>query len=112
MLHGATCCCFFNPFPQSPAKAPLHHRDREYHRGQLVDAAVDRVQRWHDKLTQARREASSRPLSLVTRTFGLVQNAISLSSFAVLLPPSAKALRKLVRLHRPRMNLIIGGKVD
>jgi len=40
---------------------------------------------FYDKLTQARREASSRPLSLVTRTFGLVQNAISLTSFAVLL---------------------------
>jgi len=40
---------------------------------------------FYDKLTQARREASSRPLSLVTRTFGLVQNAISLSSYAVLL---------------------------
>jgi ATP-binding cassette subfamily B protein len=40
---------------------------------------------FYDKLTQARREASSRPLSLVNRTFGLVQNAISLSSYAVLL---------------------------
>ena len=40
---------------------------------------------FYDKLTQARREASSRPLSLVTRTFGLVQNAITLSSYAVLL---------------------------
>ncbi|MDH3440059.1 MAG: ABC transporter ATP-binding protein/permease [Gammaproteobacteria bacterium] len=40
---------------------------------------------FYDKLTQARREASSRPLSLVNRTFGLVQNAISLLSFAVLL---------------------------
>jgi len=40
---------------------------------------------FYDKLTQARREASSRPLSLVTRTFGLVQNGISLTSFAVLL---------------------------
>ena len=40
---------------------------------------------FYDKLTQARREASSRPLSLVNRTFGLVQNLISLSSFAVLL---------------------------
>ena len=36
-------------------------------------------------MTQARREASSRPLSLVNRTFGLVQNAISLTSYAVLL---------------------------
>jgi energy-coupling factor transporter ATP-binding protein EcfA2 len=40
---------------------------------------------FYDKLTQARREASSRPLSLVNRTFGLVQNAVSLSSYAVLL---------------------------
>jgi ATP-binding cassette, subfamily B, bacterial len=40
---------------------------------------------FYDKLTRARREASSRPLSLVMRTFGLVQNLISLVSFAVLL---------------------------
>lgn len=40
---------------------------------------------FYDKLTQARREASSRPLSLVTRTFGLTQNAITLTSYAVLL---------------------------
>jgi ATP-binding cassette, subfamily B, bacterial len=40
---------------------------------------------FYDKLTRARREASSRPLSLVMRTFGLVQNAISLLSYAALL---------------------------
>lgn len=40
---------------------------------------------FYDKLTQARREASTRPLSLVNRTFGLVQNSISLMSYAVLL---------------------------
>jgi ATP-binding cassette subfamily B protein len=40
---------------------------------------------FYDKLTQARREASSRPLSLVNRTFGLVQNGISLASYSVLL---------------------------
>ena len=40
---------------------------------------------FYDKLTRARREASTRPLSLVTRSFGLAQNAISLASFAVLL---------------------------
>jgi len=40
---------------------------------------------FYDKLTRARREASSRPLSLVNRTFGLVQNLISLMSYAVLL---------------------------
>ncbi len=40
---------------------------------------------FYDKLTRARREASTRPLALVTKTFGLAQNAISLASFAVLL---------------------------
>src|SRR5580658_4024917 len=40
---------------------------------------------FYDRLTRARREASSRPLSLVMRTFGLGQNAISLLSYAALL---------------------------
>lgn len=40
---------------------------------------------FYDRLTRARREASSRPLSLVTRTFGLMQNLISILSFAGLL---------------------------
>jgi ATP-binding cassette subfamily B protein len=40
---------------------------------------------FYDKLTRARREASTRPLSLVTRTFGVVQNGISLASYAALL---------------------------
>ncbi len=40
---------------------------------------------FYDKLTRARREASSRPLSLVMRTFGLAQNAVSLVSFGTLL---------------------------
>ncbi len=40
---------------------------------------------FYDKLTRARREASSRPLSLVTRTFGLGQNGISLASYGALL---------------------------
>jgi ATP-binding cassette subfamily B protein len=40
---------------------------------------------FYDKLTRARREASSRPLSLIMRTFGLVQNGISLVSYGVLL---------------------------
>jgi ATP-binding cassette subfamily B protein len=40
---------------------------------------------FYDKLTRARREASSRPLSLVMRTFGLLQNAASLLSFGGLL---------------------------
>lgn len=40
---------------------------------------------FYDKLTRARRQASQRPLSLVTRTFGLGQNGISLVSYAALL---------------------------
>ncbi|MCG8464308.1 MAG: ABC transporter ATP-binding protein/permease [Xanthomonadales bacterium] len=40
---------------------------------------------FYDKLVRARREASQRPLSLVTRTFGLLQNLISLVSYAFLL---------------------------
>jgi ATP-binding cassette, subfamily B, bacterial len=40
---------------------------------------------FYDKLTRARREASSRPLSLVMRTFALAQNAVSLISFGGLL---------------------------
>lgn len=40
---------------------------------------------FYDKMTRARREASFRPLSLVKRSFGLAQNAISLVSYAGLL---------------------------
>jgi len=40
---------------------------------------------FYDSMTRARREASHRPLSLVRRSFGLTQNAISLLSYAGLL---------------------------
>lgn len=40
---------------------------------------------FYDKMTRARMEASSRPLSLVMSTFGLIQNAIALTSLALLL---------------------------
>lgn len=39
----------------------------------------------YDQLTKARREASRRPLSLVNRTFGLIQSLISLVGYAGLL---------------------------
>jgi ATP-binding cassette subfamily B protein len=39
----------------------------------------------YDKLSQARRRASSKPLSLVQRTFGLIQNCISLITYGALL---------------------------
>ncbi|AVI62555.1 ABC transporter ATP-binding protein [Halomonas sp. GFAJ-1] len=47
--------------------------------GQFEDSEL------YDKLTRARREASTRPLALVNKTFGLLQNAISLASFGFLL---------------------------
>lgn len=40
---------------------------------------------FYDKMTRARREASSRPLSLVSRTFSLVQDALSLITYGGLL---------------------------
>ncbi|WOD38663.1 ABC transporter ATP-binding protein [Nodosilinea sp. E11] len=40
---------------------------------------------FYDKMTQARREASSRPLSMVNRTFGVVQDVLSLLTFGGLL---------------------------
>ncbi len=39
----------------------------------------------YDKMQNARREANSRPLSLVTQAFSVVRNAITLSTYAVLL---------------------------
>ena len=40
---------------------------------------------FYDKLTRARREASSRPIALVTESFGLVQSIITLVGYAALL---------------------------
>ena len=40
---------------------------------------------FYDKLVRARREASTRPLGLVNKTFGLIQNGIALAGFSVLL---------------------------
>jgi ATP-binding cassette subfamily B protein len=40
---------------------------------------------FYDKLTKARREASSRPLSVVTETFQLLQNTITLVGYVLLL---------------------------
>lgn len=40
---------------------------------------------FYDKITQARHEASHRPLSLVMRTFGLIQSALSLVTYGGLL---------------------------
>ena len=46
---------------------------------------------FYDKMTRARREASSRPLALVRRVFGLVQNGIQLTTYGGLLLASLRA---------------------
>jgi len=52
---------------------------------------------FYDKMVRARREASIRPLSLVGRTFGLVQNSLALITFGgLLLQFSGAALLILV----------------
>jgi ABC-type multidrug transport system fused ATPase/permease subunit len=50
-----------------------------------LDMAHFEDSEFYDKMTRARREASSRPLSLVGRTFGLVQDALSLVTYGALL---------------------------
>lgn len=57
---------------------------------------------FYDKLNRARQEASTRPLSLVNRTFALVQNSIALASYAgLLLQFSAWAVAVLVAAGLP-----------
>jgi len=50
-----------------------------------LDLAQFEDAEFYDKLTRARREASIRPLSLVMRTFGLLQNLVSLVTYGALL---------------------------
>lgn len=50
-----------------------------------LDLAHFEDSEFYDKLTRARREASSRPLSLVSRTFGLGQDALALLTYGGLL---------------------------
>ena len=70
---------------------------------------------FYDKLTRARREASSRPLSLVMRTSGLFQNAIAIASFAVLLAGFSPWAVVVLHLRRPagvlRRDQVLGRRV-
>lgn len=50
-----------------------------------LDMAHFEDSEFYDKMIRARREASSRPLSLVGRTFGLVQDSLALVTFGGLL---------------------------
>lgn len=72
---------------QSLLRAQLGHRinDMILHKALTLDLAQFEDSEFYDKLTRARREASTRPLSLVMRSFGLAQNAVALLSFGGLL---------------------------
>jgi ATP-binding cassette subfamily B protein len=52
---------------------------------QQLDLAQLEDAEFYDRLTRARREASTRPLSLVQKTFGVIQYGIAILSFSVLL---------------------------
>ncbi|MBD2199243.1 MULTISPECIES: ABC transporter ATP-binding protein [Calothrix] len=54
-------------------------------KAQTLDLKYFEDSEFYDKLLNARREASVRPLSLVNRTFGLVQSALSLVTYGILL---------------------------
>jgi ABC-type multidrug transport system fused ATPase/permease subunit len=54
-------------------------------KAQTLSLAQFENSEFYDKLVRVRREASTRPLALVTKSLGLIQNLISLISFAVLL---------------------------
>jgi ATP-binding cassette, subfamily B, bacterial len=72
---------------QSLLRAQLGHRVNVLILDKAQELSLTQFEdaEFYDKLTRARREASSRPLSLVNRTFSLGQNAISLVSYGVLL---------------------------
>ena len=56
-----------------------------FEKAQTLELSHFEDSEFYDKMTRARREASSRPLSLVNRTFGLVQNDITLLTYGWLL---------------------------
>lgn len=72
---------------QSLLRALLGHRVNVMilEKAQTLSLSQFEDSEFYDKLVRARREASTRPLSLVNKTFGLLQNAIALSGFSVLL---------------------------
>ena len=68
-------------------RAQLGHRVNVLilEKAQTLDLVHFEDSEFYDRMTRARREASSRPLGLVRKSFGVVQNAISLVSYAGLL---------------------------
>jgi ATP-binding cassette subfamily B protein len=74
-------------FCQALFKAKLSHRVNVMILEKALTLELTQFEdsEFYDKLTRARREASSRPLSLVMRTSSLLQYAISIISFGALL---------------------------
>jgi ATP-binding cassette subfamily B protein len=72
---------------QSLLRALLGHRVNVVILEKALTLSLEQFEdsEFYDKLTRARREASSRPLSLVNRTFALAQNALSLITYGGLL---------------------------
>ncbi len=72
---------------QSLLRAQLGYRVNEMilEKALTLDLTQFEDAEFYDKLQRARREASTRPLSLVMRTFGLFQQLVSLVSFSVLI---------------------------
>jgi ATP-binding cassette, subfamily B, bacterial len=72
---------------QSLLRAQLGHRVNVLilEKAMTLDLRHFEDSEFYDQMTRARRDASSRPLSLVIRTFGVVQNAISLATYGALL---------------------------
>jgi ATP-binding cassette subfamily B protein len=72
---------------QSLLRAQLGHRVNVMilEKAVTLDLPQFEDSEFYDKLTRARREASSRPLGLVNKVFGLVQQAISLVTYGALL---------------------------
>jgi ATP-binding cassette subfamily B protein len=72
---------------QSLLRAQLGYRVNEMilEKALTLDLSQFEDSEFYDKLQRARREASSRPLSLVMRSFALMQQLISLVSFSILI---------------------------
>ncbi len=72
---------------QSLLRAQLGHRVNVMILEKALTLSIDQFEdsEFYDRMTRARREASSRPLSLVMRTFQLGQNLVSLIAYGGLL---------------------------
>jgi ABC-type multidrug transport system fused ATPase/permease subunit len=72
---------------QSLLRAMLGQRVNEMILVKAQTLSLDQFEdsEFYDKLTRARREASTRPLGLVNKTFNLIQQTIALFSFGVIL---------------------------